>query len=239
MLEKEKKFMLRNKPLAAIFDLDGTIVDTEPVYLESDRNFFRSCGMDYKDEINTRARGRGAVDFFRLLEEEFPGNRFHLLPLEEKMRLRDAAFVNQCRINLVAYDPVIKLVKLLHARKIPLAIASGSTPFVIKNTLSLINLSGYFNAIVSASEVQKGKPSPDVFFEAARRLNANPESCLVFEDSLMGVKAALDAGMACIALPDSREGPPHHPDFFAADIVVQEGPEKLNYDMIMKLFFPD
>ncbi|MCX7024416.1 MAG: HAD family phosphatase [Spirochaetes bacterium] len=232
-----RNVMIPREPIVAcVFDLDGTIIDSEPLYLESDRAFLAARGMAFHDELNTRMKGSGAADFFAILAAEFPGNPFNRLQLEEKIRLKDDDYLSHCRGRLRVFGPVVRLLDALAARGIALAIASGSTPRVIDGTLVLAGLRDRFRIVVSASEVGSGKPAPDVFLEAARRLRLDPAACLAFEDSKAGVRSAVAAGMACVALPDPAEGEPHA-DFFLADLVVQGGPAALDPGAILAAFF--
>jgi len=96
----------------------------------------------------------------------------------------------------------------------PLAVASSSEPEVIAAVIQALGLRGLFRAVVSAEEVPHGKPAPDVFLEAARRLDVAPARCLVIEDSAAGVRAAKAAGMTCVAIPCAET---RHLDFSAAD----------------------
>jgi len=120
----------------------------------------------------------------------------------------------------------------LKRRGLLLAVASGSSPGVIVSELEAIGLGdGPFSFALSASEVARGKPEPDVFLEAARRLGIPSESCLVVEDSRYGVVAARRAGMRCLALP--AEGAGRHSDFALADIVSPGGAAALDLAAIL------
>lgn len=96
------------------------------------------------------------------------------------------------------------LVGRLHGDGVPMAVASGSSRAAIEATLAVTGLDAYLPLYVSADEVAHGKPEPDVFLEAARRLGVAPESCVVLEDAVPGIRAARAAGMRCVAVPDHR-----------------------------------
>jgi len=109
-----------------------------------------------------------------------------------------------------------RLLDLLGERDVPLAVASGSSLRVIREMLDICGLDGRFLVVVSSEETPRGKPHPDVFLEAARRLRVPAAECLVVEDSPAGVEAALAAGMKVAAIPTITE-PPLHEIFFRAD----------------------
>ena len=99
--------------------------------------------------------------------------------------------------RVVPIEPVVQLVQL-HAGKLPMAVATGGTRSICARTLSALNLLHYFQEIVTADDVQHGKPAPDIFLEAARRLRVPPETCYAFEDAEMGLQSARAAGMVVI-----------------------------------------
>lgn len=220
-----RSFDSRLKPFgrveAVIFDMDGTILDSEPAYFKSDRAFLASWGIEYDEEFNRSMVGRGAVDFFKELEARHPTSAFNALPLDERLRLKDEYYLREAAGGIPVYGGVRDFIVELKRRGLPAALASGSTPAVILASLTAAGLYELFGAVVSATEVPRGKPAPDIFIEAARRLGVEPSSCLVLEDSRPGVAAAKAAGMSCIALPHPNEA--GDPAFGAAELVVEGG----------------
>lgn len=217
---------------AAVFDLDGTILDSEPAYFESDRAFLAGWGIDYTRELNAAMIGRGSSEFLRDLETLFPGNALHGLPLAERLRLKDEAYLSHASGRVRAFPAMDAFIAFLRGEGVPLAIASGSSHPVIDATLSGAGLLDAFGVRVSASDVRRGKPEPDIFLEAARRLGAQPGDCLVFEDSIHGVRAAKSAGMAVVALPP-RDAPPA--GYEAADLVVEGGPSAFRPQLVLEI----
>lgn len=206
---------------AVLFDLDGTLVDSEPVYWESDRAFLAGYGIDYHGELNAAMVGRGSNEFFREMEALFPASPLNSMSLAERSRRKDEAYLAHARGRLRSFPGVEAFARELRARGIPAAIASGSTPPVIDATLDMLGLGDLFPVRVSGSEVPRGKPEPDVFLEAARRLGTPPAACLVLEDSEPGLMATRAAGMACVALP--HPGHPRMGVFSGARLVVTGG----------------
>jgi beta-phosphoglucomutase-like phosphatase (HAD superfamily) len=204
-----------------IFDLDGTLVDSEPGYFLCDRAFFAAWGIELDEELNNSTMGQGTGDFLRIVCSHFPDSPLSRLPLEERVAIRDAYYLEHGAAKVKAFPSSAALARKLAAGGHPLAIASGSSPAVIRASLAAPGLAGLFPVLVSASEVARGKPSPDIFLEAARLLAVDPGTCLVLEDSAKGLEAAKAAGMACLVLP----APEADPEGFAgADLLVKDGP---------------
>lgn len=215
---------------AALFDLDGTLLDSEPAYLESDRAFLAGYGVDYTDELNRGYVGRGSKAMLEDLAARFPDSRLASVPIAELIALKDEAYASYAPGRVRAFPATAALARALAARGVALAIASGSSRAVIDLMIGSESLGALFPVRVSSEEVPRGKPEPDVFIEAARRLGVEPGACLVLEDSPYGVAAAKKAGMRCVALPDpaaSLSG------FDAADLIVDGGAARLDPEAVM------
>ena len=219
---------------AVLFDLDGTLIDSEPAYFESDRAFLAAYGIDYDAAMNASFIGRSASETMLVLERAFPDSPLNALPLDERVRLKDAAFLDYAPSRVKPFAGVVALARRLAERGIAVAVASGSSPEVIDTMVQAMGLGNIFVHRVSATEVPRGKPEPDVFLEAARRLNVPPASCLVVEDSMHGVAAARAAGMACVALPTS--GTSDLRDFASAAIIVDGGAAALDPELVLRRF---
>lgn len=112
--------------------------------------------------------------------------------------------------QVLPIEPVVRLVKQFHGTA-PMAIASGGYREIVITTLRALDLEHYFDVIVGAEDVARGKPHPDPFLEAARRLHVEPADCLVFEDSPLGMEAAQRAGMLAVLVPSPRVANSSHP----------------------------
>ena len=219
---------------AVLFDMDGTLLDSEPAYLESDRVFLSDYGIAYSEEMNAMFTGRGSHAMMGILCTMFPDSPLCALPIEESVRLKDEAYTRYAPSRVKPFPATIALARALVESGIPLAIASGSSPEIIELMIQAAELKRLFSVRVSSVEVAHGKPAPDVFLEAARRLAVRPESCLVLEDSYFGVAAAKAAGMACVALP--APGSEDEEGFRIADLIVKGGAAALDAAAILSAF---
>ncbi|MFC7439748.1 HAD family hydrolase [Laceyella putida] len=122
-----------------------------------------------------------------------------------------------------------KFLDLLKGAGYPLAVASGSSAAIIGSVLKQTGLQTYFDVVLSSEEVPRGKPAPDVFLEAAKRLGVAPEHCVVMEDSQYGVEAAKAAGMGCVAIPYLTDRPLAEP-FLQADFLCEDGMDGFSAD---------
>jgi HAD superfamily hydrolase (TIGR01509 family) len=173
-----------------IFDCDGVLVDSEPIAIRIDAEIFAEFGMPMSEaEIVERFVGRSPSVTWGAIEEHLG----HPLPADFSARTRakfDAAYEHDLR----AIDGIEEALDQITART---CVASSSDPDRLDHKLRLTGLFDRFEGrIFSAAEVQNGKPAPDLFLHAARRLGVEPEACAVVEDSQYGVQAARAAGMA-------------------------------------------
>jgi len=195
---------------AVVFDMDGVLVDSEPMHLDAMRELLRPYGIAYTDRENEEFFGFTDPEVFRALRA-----RYGLEPDEHELtRRRAALLVELTRTRTVPMPGVPDVPTVLHGLGYRLAVASSSAPDVIRATVDVLGVAALFETLVSALEVGRGKPAPDVFVETARRLGVAPRRCLVVEDSRNGLRAAKAAGMACVAIPCPAT---RHEDFSEAD----------------------
>ncbi|MER7186912.1 HAD family phosphatase [Streptomyces hyaluromycini] len=184
--------------LSVIFDLDGTLVDSEPNYYEATRQMLAGHGVtDFTWAEHERFVGISTLETVALLRDR------HGLrpPVDELLAETNRHYLELARTRTRVYPEMRKFVELLAAEGVPTAVASGSSPEAIEAVLAGTGLGAYLRTVVSADEVPHGKPAPDVFLEAARRLGADPAGCVVLEDAAPGAAAAHAAGMRCMAIP--------------------------------------
>lgn len=184
---------------AVIFDLDGVIVDSEPLHERAFREVFDELGCGQTHGVDFPAY-YGKSD--RALWLDFMARHRPAQSLEELLALKQARFLEALRRERPVFAGLVALVERLAARY-ALAVASGSSHDTIEAALALDGLWRFFPVRVSALDVPHGKPAPDVFLRAAELLGVAPRACCVIEDAEAGVAGALAAGMSVIAITNS------------------------------------
>ncbi|MER7480661.1 HAD family phosphatase [Streptomyces sp. NPDC126510] len=190
--------MSRLRGMSVIFDLDGTLVDSEPNYYEAGRRTLAEYGIaHFTWADHERYIGISTQETVADWKDRYG------LPasVEELLAVKNRHYLELARSATRAYPEMRAFVELLATEGVPMAVASGSSPEAIAAVLTGTGLDTRLHTVVSADEVEHGKPAPDVFLEAARRLGAAPSDCVVLEDAAPGAAAAHAAGMRCIAIP--------------------------------------
>ena len=179
-----------------VFDLDGVLIDSEPVWEEVRRGLVAESGGRWQPDAQHRLMGMSTAEWSHYLAHEL-GVR---LPPDEVARTVIARMVDRYRSRLPLLPGAAAAVQRL-ARRWPLGLASSSPRILIDAVLDRAGLAGSFAVTVSTEEVAKGKPAPDVYLEAARRLGVRPGRCVAVEDSTNGLRSAHAAGALVIAVP--------------------------------------
>lgn len=180
---------------AYIFDCDGTIADTMPAHFKAWTRAMKELGGTFPEDLFYSWGGRPTTAIVQDLNHRF-GTK---LDLVQTPRLKERYFLELIP-EVLPIEPVVALVKQFHGTA-PMAVASGGHREIVVRTLDALRLTQYFETIVAMEDVENGKPAPDPFLEAARRLGVAPAECLVFEDSPTGVEAAKAAGMRYVLVP--------------------------------------
>ncbi|MFD3742088.1 HAD family hydrolase [Streptomyces sp. NPDC058629] len=211
--------MIPRPGLHVIFDLDGTLVDSEPNYYEAGRRLLARYGVsDFSWEDHTRFIGIGTRETLTALRSKYGIDA----PVDELLAGKNALYLELAGASTEVFGQMRAFVERLHAAEVPMAVASGSSRAAIGAVLAVTGLDGYIPLYVSAEEVAHGKPEPDVFLETARRMGVEPAECVVLEDAPPGAAAARAAGMRCIAVP-YVPATASDPAFKAADLLFAEG----------------
>lgn len=199
---------------AVIFDMDGVIIDSEPIHFEVDMQTMKDfgCGIS-KEELNKYV---GTTNEYMWTDIK---NKYKLdKSVEEIINYRSEMVKRKViESDLAPIEGIIDLLKDLKDKNIPAAIASSSPKDFIKVVVSKFELEDYFSCILSGEEVENGKPAPDIYVETAKKLGIPPEECIVIEDSKNGVLAAKKAGMKCIGFKNPNSG---DQDLSKADCIV-------------------
>ena len=211
---------------AAIFDLDGVIVNTVPFHFKAWQGMFNEYGKeftfeDYKEKVDGIPRTDGARAVLTDLSDD------ELKKAADKKQDYFLEYLNKEEIPV--YNTTVDLVKALKREYLKRGVISSS-----KNCLSIlkkVKLVDLFDVIITGNDVTKGKPDPQVFFMAAEKMAVEPKNCVVFEDAVLGVEAAKRAGMKCVGI--DRYGKPER--LKKADLVVSDLGE-VNIEKIKELF---
>jgi HAD superfamily hydrolase (TIGR01509 family) len=200
---------------AVVFDLDGVLLQSEEVWDAVRERYVRERGGRYDEEVQRTMMGMNAPEWSRFLHEEarVPDD-VDEINSEVVRRMLDAY-----RKELPLLPGAVAAVRRT-AAAFPLALASSSNREVFEEVLELAEIAECFRATVSSEEVERGKPAPDVYLEAARRLGVPPERCAAVEDSHAGIRSARAAGMRVIAIPNAAY-PPDEEALQLADAVVR------------------
>ena len=196
---------------AIIFDMDGLLVDSEPVWQEIEVELVESCGYTYLPEVRDMGIGMRIDEFAAILQEHYP--RLGATPAAIESAITER-MIAAAAGRIQARPGADEIVRYVAERDIPRAIASSSTQDIIEHFLQLMGWDALLPKRFSAEFVRRGKPAPDIYLHAAAQLAVQPVSCLALEDSRLGTQAAQAAGMTCFTVPDLSHSA--HSDF--ADI---------------------
>lgn len=179
-----------------IFDMDGVLVDSEPYWFRTREEFTRDLGKSWTDALQRMTMGVSTVEWARIMVEQ----------LELDMTIEE--LIKEIKRRMLAHYeerlPVLPgAVEAVHtaAKGYPVALASGSPTELIDKVLQLTGLDKVFKTVVYGDTISRGKPAPDIYFEAARRLAVSPAQCIGIEDSANGIRSLKAAGMKAIAVP--------------------------------------
>lgn len=199
---------------AVVFDLDGVLLQSEEVWDAVRERYVRERGGRYDEEVQRAMMGMSAPEWSRYLHEDAGVWEDPEEINRDVVELMLEAYRRELPLLPGAEEAVRRT-----AAAFPLALASSSNREIFEAVLELAGLADCFQATVSSEEVPHGKPAPDVYLEAARRLGVAPERCAAVEDSQAGIRSASSAGMRVVAIPNASY-PPDEEALALADVVV-------------------
>ena len=186
---------------AVIFDMDGVIFDTEKVYLDIWIEVFEKYGYIMTKELYVNVMGTGRKNVIKTFLENFGDD----LPIEKMYEEKDNQLFyiieNQ---GIPLKEGVKELFSMLKEKNYKIALATSAKRERVEKQIKDKWLKESFDAIVCGDDVEKGKPSPDIFLKAAKKIDVEPENCFVVEDSPAGIKAAFSGGMKGIHVEDLK-----------------------------------
>lgn len=213
---------------AVIFDMDGVVVDNTKYHILTWKNFSKTLGFPVSAKtVKEKFLGRLGREIMRSLLPK----KISRKQLEKLDAQREACYR---KIYAKAIKPVKGLpgfLKHLQSQKVKIAMATSAPPANVKFVLSKTGLKKYFKIIIDANGVKRGKPYPDIFLKAAKRLKVSPKNCVVFEDAMHGIEAARRAGMKVVGVATS-----HHPkEIGHTDLVIKDF-SKINIQKLKELY---
>jgi HAD superfamily hydrolase (TIGR01509 family) len=188
-------------PVAVMFDLDGVLVDSEQIWNEAKEAVVRAAGGEWGDETPLAMIGMNTPEWSAYMHDEL-GVQLDPVQIGHDVVGRVELILTE---RLPLLPGAVRAVRALQERWV-LGLASSANRVIIDLVLELAGIADAFTTTVSSDEVARGKPAPDVYLEAARRVSVDPQRCVAVEDSSNGLRAAAAAGMAVIAVPN-----PHYP----------------------------
>ena len=210
---------------AVVFDLDGVLVDSDHIWHEVREELARERGGTWSDESEVAMSGMSSTEWSRYMHE--------VVGIPDPPDVINDQVVRRMRSRYAEELPLIdgaaEAVERV-AGSFRLAVASSANRALIEAVLADAGLARHFDAAVSSEEVARGKPSPDVFLEAARRLDAQPDTCAAIEDSANGIRSAKAAGMRVVTIPNPHFPPPE--DVLELADVRLEGLAELTRDAV-------
>ena len=200
-----------------IFDMDGVLINSEPLWKEAEIKVFKTVGIDFLAVGGEKTVGLRIDEVINYWYDQHPwSNKSKQEVVDEIMR----EMVRGIEQSGQAMKGVYTILETLKSKNYKIGLASSSYNVLIKSTLKALKLEDFFDVIVSAEDLPYGKPHPEIYLKAAQMLNSQPPKCLVIEDSLNGVLAGKSAKMNVVAIPDGTHSP--DPRIILADLQLND-----------------
>lgn len=213
-----------------IFDMDGVIIDSEPIHFEVEKRLLKDLGVAVSHEESHSFVGTASREMWSHLKGKYKLDR----SVEELVEMEKTSYMDHLlsQENLKPIPGVAELIEELYRNRVELVVASSASIEEIEVVLEKFNLARFFKTKVSADEVESGKPAPDTYLYAAQMTGADPEAYIAIEDSKNGVKAAKSAGMRCIGFKNPNSG---RQDLSSADTIINSFSE-INYQRLPEIY---
>lgn len=179
-----------------IFDMDGVLADTGSIHFESWVKMAKEIGLEFTRDMFEETFGQQSPTITRKLVGPEVDNNL----VKKWANLKEQYYREMLKNKLIPLPGVIRIIKELKSKGFKLGVGSSGPPENVVLLLTKLKIKAYFDVIITAAEVKKGKPEPDVFLMVANYLKINPKNCLVIEDAPVGIEAAKRAGMRSVAL---------------------------------------
>lgn len=209
-----------------IFDMDGLMIDSELTQSISFKKVLEKHGIKIREKI-VQVLGVKVIENLEILKKKYQIKASTKQLFKEKNQIYDRLLKGK----ITTMPDLFGLIKLLKKAKFRLALASSSNHHHIQLVLKRLNLTNCFEATFSGEQVKKGKPNPEIYLKTAQKLGVRPDCCLVLEDAETGVKAAKNAKMKCIAIPNQYT---RSQNFSRADLIV-DSLREITIEKILKV----
>jgi len=185
---------------AVIFDMDGLLIDSEPLWRTAEKDVFGSLGIEVTEELAIETSRMTTKEVTKYWYNHKPWRQKNLEQVEQAVVQRVGVLIDTCGVMMPG---VIELLQYFKQAGYKLGLATNSPHCLVPRVLRKLQIEHYFDIVISSDFVNKGKPSPDIYIKTAFELNATPSKCIVFEDSISGIRAAIAAGMSVVAVPET------------------------------------
>ena len=213
-----------------LFDMDGVIVDTEPLHHKAYYQMFDEVGIEVTPELYESFTGQSTINICKRLVDLFQLTKTPESLMYAKRNNFKYLFANDASLQLI--DGVLDLIKEYHEKELKLVLASSASMMTIDNVFDRFDLNQYFIAKFSGADLKQSKPHPEIFEKAAHATGYKRSNCMVIEDSTNGIKAANAAGIFCVGY-DSHHS--KNQDYSIANMVISDFKE-IQHDKIQEVF---
>ena len=215
---------------AVLFDMDGVIVDTEPLHHKAYQMMFHDFNIKVSESMYHGFTGKSTRNICEFLCNYF-NVKANTIDLEKTKRTHfTKLFFEDPDLHLL--DGVEELIKNYHANGLTLVVASSASMFTINNIMKRFNLDPYFKDKLSGADLKASKPHPEIFINAAKAAGASPNECFVIEDSTNGIISAKEANIFCVAYKSENS---NDQDYSRADLLISDY-NAIKYDKVKDLF---
>jgi len=184
---------------AVIFDMDGVIINSEPLWSKAENIMFSKLGVNLTDDLRNLTKSMTTTEATKFWYEKYPWENLNLEDVENEVINYVCILIEEEALEIKG---VKKLLQDIKDKGLKIGLATNSPHKVIQTVLSKLDIAHFFDVISSANDEPKGKPDPSVYLTTAKKLNVNPVACLVFEDSYSGVLSAKNANMTVVGFAD-------------------------------------
>lgn len=187
---------------AVIFDMDGTLIDSEPMWKEAEKQVFLSVGVEVTDELSSKTASMTTREVTEFWYKLFPWLGKSLDQVESEVIDHVAKLIS---VEGIPMDGVKEILDFFHNKEFKIGLSTNAPSRLIPVVLEKLNIAHYFHATSSSEHEIKGKPDPAVYLSTAKKLNVEPSKCIAFEDSISGVISARKANMKTVVVPPFLE----------------------------------